>query len=137
VELMGSAVAEMLPRGVPAEMVTRVQKELIGTMRNHAVPAKMRVRCGDVLARVGDPRFRPETEWCLPDDEMLGFVSHSRGGLPNHPVAEADLWEALAYCAWLTETLKTWPFVSYARTNQRLGVLGLHGDKPCRCRRHG
>jgi formylglycine-generating enzyme required for sulfatase activity len=37
-----------------------------------------RAKAGDVLAKVGDPRFRPDA-WYLPDDEMLGFVEIPAG----------------------------------------------------------
>ena len=115
---------------------------------------------GDVLAHLGDPRFRADA-WFLPDEPLLGFVEVPAGpfqmgsdedsdeqpphsvNLPafyiaRYPVTVAQFqafvdatdfepgsvnalrdpasrpvrcvnWhEALAYCDWLTETLKEW-----------------------------
>lgn len=39
----------------------------------HTLAARERAACGDTLARLGDPRFRPEA-WYLPDEPLLGFV---------------------------------------------------------------
>lgn len=52
----------------------RIQKWLIAAVRSaHTLAAGERAACGDTLARLGDPRFRPEA-WYLPDEPLLGFV---------------------------------------------------------------
>ena len=52
----------------------RIQKWLIAAVRSaHTLAARERAACGDTLARLGDPRFRPEA-WYLPDEPLLGFV---------------------------------------------------------------
>jgi formylglycine-generating enzyme required for sulfatase activity len=53
------------------------RRECLVAIRSHA-PALDRVRLGDVLARLGDPRFRADA-WHLPDDELLGFVEIPAG----------------------------------------------------------
>ena len=52
----------------------RVQAWLLAAMKaDERVPARERAACGDVLARLGDPRFRADA-WYLPDEPLLGFV---------------------------------------------------------------
>jgi len=52
----------------------RIQKWLIAAVRSaRTLAARERAACGDILARLGDPRFRPEA-WYLPDEPLLGFV---------------------------------------------------------------
>jgi formylglycine-generating enzyme required for sulfatase activity len=56
----------------------QLRKELQQVMADRVRPAAERARAGDVLARLGDPRFRPEA-WYLPEDEFLGFVEIPAG----------------------------------------------------------
>jgi formylglycine-generating enzyme required for sulfatase activity len=60
-------------------MLARVQDWLIAAMRaDDVLEPKERAEAGDVLAKLGDPRFR-EDAWHLPDEDMLGFVEISEG----------------------------------------------------------
>jgi formylglycine-generating enzyme required for sulfatase activity len=77
-ELAGAALLE-LER--PDPEVRRHQAErLLRALRDPAVLAlgSQRVRAGDTLARLGDPRFRADA-WFLPDEPLLGFVEIPAG----------------------------------------------------------
>ena len=54
------------------------QRVPIGLMRSDQLSAVHRVAAGNELARLGDPRFRPDA-WYLPDDPWLGFVEIPAG----------------------------------------------------------
>lgn len=74
----GNVVAELGERGVGRECHARVSGRLLhalrGTGTSGPVPdAKRRVAFGNVLARIGDPRFHSRHVWCLPDDVACGF----------------------------------------------------------------
>ncbi len=77
-ELAGAALLE-LER--PDPEVRRHQAErLLRALRDPTVhaPGSQRVRAGDTLARLGDPRFRADA-WYLPDEPLLGFVEIPAG----------------------------------------------------------
>jgi formylglycine-generating enzyme required for sulfatase activity len=57
----------------------RARRWLCKIIEGDALPARLRAEAGDVLAAIGDPRFRSHEEWCLPADEMLGFVEIPTG----------------------------------------------------------
>jgi hypothetical protein len=78
-ELAGAALLE-LER--PDPEVRRHQAErLLRTLRDPTIlaPGNQRVRAGDTLARLGDPRFRGDDAWCLPDEPLLGFMEIPAG----------------------------------------------------------
>jgi len=83
-QLAGEALLEIGMIGVRREeagqaALARVQEWLMAGMRADAVlEAKERAAAGDVLARLGDPRFRADA-WYLPDEELLGFVQIPAG----------------------------------------------------------
>jgi formylglycine-generating enzyme required for sulfatase activity len=60
-------------------MLARVQDWLIAAMRaDDVLEPKERAEAGDVLAKLGDPRFRADA-WYLPDEPLLGFVEIPEG----------------------------------------------------------
>jgi formylglycine-generating enzyme required for sulfatase activity len=59
-------------------ILERTQEWLVGLLRAGALNRRERVTVGNVLARLGDPRFRPDM-WCLPDEAHLGFVEIPEG----------------------------------------------------------
>lgn len=77
------------PRNLP-----RARKWLVGVMGSN-LPARERVEAGNVLARLGDPRFDPECCY-LPKDEMLGFVRIPVGPfrMGSDPKRDPDTQEA-------------------------------------------
>ena len=77
--LAGEAVADSAPGGVTPSCRTQVVRAVVETMRAAPpVAGATRVAAGDVLARLGDPRFRADA-WYLPDDPLLGFVEVPAG----------------------------------------------------------
>jgi len=79
VVLAGEAVADIGAVGVTPETRERVVGELLTTMRAwEEVTPRCRATAGDLLARLGDPRFS-KTYWHLPDDPTLGFVEVPAG----------------------------------------------------------
>ena len=60
------------------DLVRRVRGRLADLLRQGRLEAVERARAGDTLARLGDPRFRPEA-WYLPDEPCLGFVEVPAG----------------------------------------------------------
>ncbi|MBI5829590.1 MAG: SUMF1/EgtB/PvdO family nonheme iron enzyme [Chloroflexi bacterium] len=146
----------------------RVAAWLAAFVASGELAARDRVRAGNVLAQLGDPRFRADA-WHLPDEPLLGFVEIREGefimgsdpkkdrsagedeqpqhkvtlpryfiarypvtvaqfgafaresgytvaaglapalhGTSNHPGVNVTWHDAVAYCDWLTETLKKW-----------------------------
>src|SRR5262249_42190367 len=77
-ELAGAALLE-LERPDP-EVRHHQAERLLHGLRDSTVLASgsQRVRAGDTLARLGDPRFRVDT-WFLPDEPLLGFVEIPAG----------------------------------------------------------
>ena len=66
----------------PDPEVRRHQAErLLRALRDPTIlaPGSQRVRAGDTLARLGDPRFRGDDAWYLPDEPLLGFVEIPAG----------------------------------------------------------
>jgi formylglycine-generating enzyme required for sulfatase activity len=56
----------------------RLIPRLLHIMRAAPLGAIERAEAGDVLATLGDPRFRPDA-WYLPDEPLLGFVEIPEG----------------------------------------------------------
>lgn len=56
----------------------KIRDELLNLMGNPSKPATERAKAGDVLAWVGDPRFRADA-WFLPDDDLLGYIKIPAG----------------------------------------------------------
>jgi formylglycine-generating enzyme required for sulfatase activity/energy-coupling factor transporter ATP-binding protein EcfA2 len=83
-QLAGESLLEIGMIGVQREetgqaMLARVQDWLIAAMQAEEVlKPKERAEAGDMLARLGDPRFR-ENAWHLPDEPLLGFVEIPEG----------------------------------------------------------
>jgi formylglycine-generating enzyme required for sulfatase activity len=77
-ELAGAALLE-LERPDP-EIRRQQAARLLCALRDPDARASgsQRVRAGDTLARLGDPRFQADA-WCLPDEPMLGFVEIPAG----------------------------------------------------------
>jgi formylglycine-generating enzyme required for sulfatase activity len=136
-----------------------LREMLAAETRDPAVSIWQRASAGEVLAMVGDPRFRADA-WSLPDLPLVGYLEIPEGPflmgegkdqhevtlptyylaiypvtvaqyqafmdetgfapadedgwwnqdntLDNHPVEWVNWHDALAYCAWLTETLRGW-----------------------------
>ena len=55
------------------------RRQLVAVLQNPAQPTAARVSAGESLALLGDPRFRGAEGYCLPADEMLGFVEIPAG----------------------------------------------------------
>ena len=60
------------------DMKRRVQKRLVKLLEYSALTPVERANAGNVLARIGDPRFLID-QWYLPDEPMLGFVEIPEG----------------------------------------------------------
>ena len=78
VELAGSAVQEL--EQPVAALRRRQAGRLVKVLSDPALeaPGVLRARAGNVLARLGDPRFRADA-WHLPDEPLLGFVEIPAG----------------------------------------------------------
>lgn len=71
---------------------TKIRKELLTIIKGQTHLPKERIRAGEVLAQLGDPRFEPET-WYLPKGEIFGFVEiHASGFLMGslNPVSKQE-----------------------------------------------
>jgi formylglycine-generating enzyme required for sulfatase activity len=78
-ELAGAALLEL--ERPDAEVRRHQAESLLRTLRDSTVFASgsQRVRAGDTLARLGDPRFRGDGALFLPDEPLLGFVEIPAG----------------------------------------------------------
>jgi formylglycine-generating enzyme required for sulfatase activity len=78
-ELAGAALLEL--ERPDAEVRRHQAESLLRVLRDPTVfaPGSQRVRAGDTLARLGDPRFRGDDAWFLPDEPLLGFVEIPAG----------------------------------------------------------
>jgi formylglycine-generating enzyme required for sulfatase activity len=76
-------------RGEPEgqAVLKRTQDWLVALLQAGALNRRERVEAGNVLARLGDPRFHPDA-WCLPDEPLLGFVE-----IPAGPFVMGELEE--------------------------------------------
>ena len=70
------SLAQVAERNRPK--VERIRTWLVRTLQHNALPAVDRAQAGDVLADVGDTRFRADA-WYLPDEPLLGFVEIPAG----------------------------------------------------------
>jgi formylglycine-generating enzyme required for sulfatase activity len=83
-QLAGEALIEIGLVGVRREeagkaALERVQDWLAAAIRaDEALEPRERAETGNVLAKLGDPRFR-EDAWYLPDEPLLGFVKVAGG----------------------------------------------------------
>lgn len=57
---------------------TELRRKLQEIICSQGYAVRERARAGDVLARIGDPRFRADV-WYLPDEALLGFVEIPAG----------------------------------------------------------
>jgi formylglycine-generating enzyme required for sulfatase activity len=80
--IAGQVMAEMANLTQVSERnrpkVERVRAWLVQILRSDEFPAVERAAAGRSLARIGDPRFRPDA-WYLPDEPLLGFVKVPAG----------------------------------------------------------
>ena len=67
--LAGKAAADMQNGGLHPDRCRRIQTALLATMTGKA-RAPLRAWAGEILARLGDPRFRPDAFY-LPDDPFI------------------------------------------------------------------
>jgi formylglycine-generating enzyme required for sulfatase activity len=59
-------------------VLQRTREWLVALLQTGALNRRERVDAGNVLARLGDPRFRSDA-WYLPDESLLGFVEIPAG----------------------------------------------------------
>jgi formylglycine-generating enzyme required for sulfatase activity len=76
----GDPTALALGRGCGAGSCSEgsTERQQLARMRAAQLSAVQRVAAGNELARIGDPRFRPDA-WDLLDDPLLGFVEIPAG----------------------------------------------------------
>jgi formylglycine-generating enzyme required for sulfatase activity len=130
--LMGEAVADMAGAGVSDGCRDDLRGHLLRAMRDDVrVERRDRAACGDVLARLGDPRFRPDA-WFLPDDEMLGFIRIRDGSfLMGTDDKEAHLDEQPQHTVTLPAYyIARWP-VTVAQFRAFVDAPGNGGFTPC------
>ena len=60
------------------EFMDRIPDRLTDLLRLGRLSPVERVEAGNVLGKLGDPRFRADA-WCLPDESLLGFVEVAAG----------------------------------------------------------
>ena len=61
-----------------SDLLRRVRRRLADLVHTGALQPVQRAEAGDVLALLGDPRFRADA-WFLPDEPLLGFVEIPAG----------------------------------------------------------
>ncbi len=92
--LAGRAVVDAGSGGVTPACRQMVVKALLRTMRGENAAPVQRAQAGEVLSRLGDPRFNAEA-WFLPQEPLLGFVHVPAGSfLMGNEAYEVEL---LAY----------------------------------------
>jgi formylglycine-generating enzyme required for sulfatase activity len=84
------------PQSPPARTSTVVSEHvrwLLERMQSTSLNAYERVAAGNVLAPLGDPRFRAEV-WYLPDEPLLGFVEIPAGPflMGSNEAQDRDAW---------------------------------------------
>ncbi|GJL62685.1 MAG: hypothetical protein NPIRA04_13390 [Nitrospirales bacterium] len=65
-------------RGLGRELLTRVQRRLVGVLQESPLLPRERAEAGNTLADIGDPRFW-EDAWFLQADSLLGFIEIPSG----------------------------------------------------------
>lgn len=60
------------------ELLRRIQEWLVALLQQGALKRRERVEGGNVLAALGDPRFR-KGAWYLPNEPLLGFIEIPEG----------------------------------------------------------
>ncbi len=62
------------------EKTRETQGWLVTLLQSGALSSSERVEAGNILAKIGDPRFRSDAFY-LPDEPLLGFVEIPQGSL--------------------------------------------------------
>jgi len=71
--LLEIGLKEVKTRARHEQVLTRVQAWLVALVERSAQNPRERAAGGNILGRLGDPRFLPHA-WYLPDEPLLGFV---------------------------------------------------------------
>ena len=61
------------------ELDERVRQRLVALLRSGSLGSVERAAAGNTLGSLGDPRFHREEFWCLPNDDLFGFVEIPTG----------------------------------------------------------
>ena len=75
-------------------VVNCARRWLVQLLEAGQIQPRERAEAGDVLGKLGDPRFDPD-HWHLPDDNMLGFVHIPAGRflMGSDPEKDSDAYE--------------------------------------------
>jgi formylglycine-generating enzyme required for sulfatase activity/energy-coupling factor transporter ATP-binding protein EcfA2 len=75
-------------------VVNCARRWLVQLLEGGQIQPRERAEAGDVLGKLGDPRFDPD-HWHLPDDNMLGFVHIPAGSflMGSDPEKDSDAYE--------------------------------------------
>ena len=65
-------------RAADEDLLDQVRERLVLLLQGNHLATRERANAGDVLARLGDPRFDPN-QWHLPKDPRLGFIEIPAG----------------------------------------------------------